>query len=478
MKKSIKIFILVFCWFIFLSNKANAKDNINYELPIIENTIFKNAEMNFDNYPVYENKLIEYTIKSNYKGKVNYRVFLKSLDDGNLMELTSGYTFDRDGEKPFKFYIFDIQPGNYDILIFSKNSNGLGNKNVLIGEYDITYDDYKIIQFECLKNGEPKLDVSILNKPPYFENSNLNLKIKTMGYYGPVQYRIFLFSNISKSWSEVTNGYSNKVYSAEEFKINTGKLREGSYKLSVRVKRGELPGACNDSLGEYDDLKNIDIIVSKEPKESIKKDSNPSAPAISELYVGNASETTRIMVRKDANLNSQIIGYIYGSTQEVKVLDKKGSFNYVQVLSYGTSKEIKGYIHENYIKKVTPSKLYSIIVDITKQRVYVYKDNKLIKNFICSTGLDVSPTPTGRFLIGDRGHSFGYEKGYICYDYVRFNYNYLFHSALHDLNGRIIEYEYKRLGSKASNGCIRLEKDAAKWIYNNIPKNTLVEIKE
>ncbi|MBU5486375.1 L,D-transpeptidase family protein [Clostridium sp. MSJ-11] len=475
MKKSIKIFILVFCWFTFLSSKANAKDNINYELPVIENTILKNAEMNFDNYPVYENKLIDYTINSNYKGEVNYRVFLRSLENENLIELTNGYTFDRDGEKPFKFYIFDIQPGNYDILIFAKHSNGLGSRDVSIGEYDIGYDDYKIIEFECLKNGEPKLDVSILNKPPYFENFNLNLKIKTKGYYGPVQYRVFLFSNVSKKWSEVTNGYSNQIYSTNEFDINTEKLKEGSYKLSVRVKRWEIPGVYNDSLGEYDDVKNIDITVSKKP---IKKDSNSSAPTISELYVGNASETTRIMVRKDASLNSQIIGYIYGSTQEVKILGKKGSFNYVQVLNYGTSKEIKGYIHENYIKKVTPSKLYSIVVDITKQRVYVYKDSKLIKNFICSTGLDATPTPIGRFLIGDRGHSFGYEKGYICYDYVRFNYNYLFHSVLHDLNGRIIEHEYKRLGSKASNGCIRLEKDAAKWIYNNIPKNTLVEIKK
>ncbi|MEW9097154.1 MAG: L,D-transpeptidase family protein [Clostridiaceae bacterium] len=475
MKKSIKIFILVFCWFTFLSSKANAKDNINYELPAIENTILKNGEMNFDNYPVYENKLIDYTINSNYKGQINYRVFLRSLENKNLIELTNGYTLDRDGEKPFKFYIFDIQPGNYDILIFAKHSNGLGSRNVSIGEYDIGYDDYKIIEFECLENGEPELDVSILNKPPYFENSNLNLKIKTKGYYGPVQYRIFLFSNVSKKWSEVTNGYSNKVYSTNEFDVNTEKLKEGSYKLSVRVKRWETSGVYNDSLGEYDDVKNIDITVSKKP---IKKDSNSSAPTINELYVGNASETTRIMVRKDASLNSQIIGYIYGSTQEVKILGKKGSFNYVQVLNYGTSNEIKGYIHENYIKKVTPSKLYSIVVDITKQRVYVYKDNKLIKNFICSTGLDVTPTPTGRFLIGDKGHSFGYEKGYICYDYVRFNYNYLFHSVLHDLNGRIIEHEYKKLGSKASNGCIRLEKDAAKWIYNNIPKNTLVEIKK
>ena len=90
--------------------------------------------------------------------------------------------------------------------------------------------------------------------------------------------------------------------------------------------------------------------------------------------------------------------------------------------------------------------------------------------------MDATPTPTGRYLIGGRGEYFGKEKGYICYNFVRINHDFLFHSVIHNLDGSINEEEYKKLGKKASHGCIRLPDPYAKWIYDNIPRNTLVVI--
>ncbi|MFA6809055.1 MAG: L,D-transpeptidase, partial [Eubacteriales bacterium] len=52
----------------------------------------------------------------------------------------------------------------------------------------------------------------------------------------------------------------------------------------------------------------------------------------------------------------------------------------------------------------------------------------------------------------------------------------LFHSVPMDKNKNIIEEEEKKLGSPASHGCIRLEVDQAKWIYDNIPQGTPVHI--
>lgn len=92
--------------------------------------------------------------------------------------------------------------------------------------------------------------------------------------------------------------------------------------------------------------------------------------------------------------------------------------------------------------------------------------------------MDATPTPTGTYLIGGRGPSFGQEKGYICYNFVRINHDYLFHSVLHYLDGSIIQSEYNKLGRKASHGCIRLKDENIKWIYNNIPRNTLVVIQQ
>ncbi|WP_278279724.1 L,D-transpeptidase [Clostridium sp. DMHC 10] len=35
----------------------------------------------------------------------------------------------------------------------------------------------------------------------------------------------------------------------------------------------------------------------------------------------------------------------------------------------------------------------------------------------------------------------------------------------------------KKLGTKASHGCVRLSIEDAKWMYDNIPRDTLVNIK-
>lgn len=470
MKRNFRIFVLIILLILFSNVRVKAEDG--------REKILQNSNMSFENTIVYESELTSYTIVANYKGELNYRVFLRHLNKDRIEELTHGYTLNRDGEKPFKVYIFDIVPGEYEIITFAKENNTQGINSMELSGSSINYDDYKVEKFQCMENGEPKISEVILNTKPYFENSILNLNLKTNEYYGDVQYRVFLYSQNLKTWTEVTKGYSTKIHSSKEYNIKTDKLKLGSYDLSIRVKKSGETGTHRDELGEYDEVKVINFSIVKDPNSKTTNSNIPESPKVATMYVGNASETTRIMIRQKPNLNSNIIGYIYGSTQEVTILGKSEGFYYIQASSYGSTTEIKGYVHENYIKKVTPSQLYSIIVDIGKQRVFVYKGKELIKNFICSTGLDTTPTPTGRFLVGDRGHSFGYEKGYICYDYVRINYNYLFHSVLHDLNGRIIQSEYKKLGTKASNGCIRLERDASAWIYKNIPKNTLIEIRK
>ncbi|MCG0277681.1 MAG: L,D-transpeptidase [Thermanaeromonas sp.] len=45
-----------------------------------------------------------------------------------------------------------------------------------------------------------------------------------------------------------------------------------------------------------------------------------------------------------------------------------------------------------------------------------------------------------------------------------------------DRNQRIIPEEAAKLGTPASHGCVRLEVDNAKWIYDYIPPGTPVYI--
>lgn len=120
---------------------------------------------------------------------------------------------------------------------------------------------------------------------------------------------------------------------------------------------------------------------------------------------------------------------------------------------------------------------YLIIVKLSEFKVYIYKGKKnnksLIKEYVCTIGKKRTPTPKGTFSIGAKGLYFGVNKGYKCWYYTSFKGNYLFHSIIYNLNGTVKD---GRLGMALSDGCIRLDKLNAKWIWDNIPQGTKVII--
>ncbi|NLO97468.1 MAG: L,D-transpeptidase family protein [Peptococcaceae bacterium] len=121
---------------------------------------------------------------------------------------------------------------------------------------------------------------------------------------------------------------------------------------------------------------------------------------------------------------------------------------------------------------------YSIEVIVKDQKVLVYKQGNLIKEFIASTGINNS-TPTGDFTIQNRGEWFfseKYQQGAKYWVSFKDWGVYLFHSLPMDRQQNIIPEEAAKLGSPASHGCVRLQLEDAKWIYDNIPQGTKVHI--
>ena len=95
-----------------------------------------------------------------------------------------------------------------------------------------------------------------------------------------------------------------------------------------------------------------------------------------------------------------------------------------------------------------------------------------VKEWICSPGAPATPTVTGEFAVTGKGYSFG--NGFTCYYYTQFYRNYLYHSVLYYQDSfRVMD---GRLGMHLSHGCVRLDIDNAKWIYDNIPYGTKVVI--
>lgn len=124
------------------------------------------------------------------------------------------------------------------------------------------------------------------------------------------------------------------------------------------------------------------------------------------------------------------------------------------------------------------AKPLKIDVSIKDQRVTVLDaKDRLVKEFVCSSGEEGSETPTGTFTVTDRGKSFynpAVKEG--AYYWTRFYKAYLFHSVPFDKNEIMEPEEAEKLGTPASHGCIRLKTENAKWIYDNIPEGTKVLI--
>lgn len=123
---------------------------------------------------------------------------------------------------------------------------------------------------------------------------------------------------------------------------------------------------------------------------------------------------------------------------------------------------------------------YFIDVSVAEQKVRIYDNGAIIKEWTVSTGKE-GATPLGNFSIQNRGEWFfseKYQQGAMWWVSFKDWGVYLFHSVPMDRNRNVLEEEAAKLGTPASHGCIRLEIDNARWIYDNIPAGTQVYIHE
>lgn len=137
--------------------------------------------------------------------------------------------------------------------------------------------------------------------------------------------------------------------------------------------------------------------------------------------------------------------------------------------------EIEAYVNSLDIDSETE---YFIFTDIYRQLTYVFKgengDWNIVKTIHCGTGLNESPTTRGFFKIGEKGEWFYSERlGSGAMYWLRFNGSYLYHSVAMDKNKNVID---DTIGERCSSGCVRMNIDDIKWLYNNIKKGTTVFI--
>ena len=119
---------------------------------------------------------------------------------------------------------------------------------------------------------------------------------------------------------------------------------------------------------------------------------------------------------------------------------------------------------------------YLILVNRSTHKVAVFQGRQgnwnCIQFWDCADGAPSSPTVEGTFRVGSRGYYFD-SGASRCYWYTQFYGNYLFHSVLYNKNGTLQD---GRVGMALSHGCVRLQIQNAKWIYDTIPSGTTVVV--
>lgn len=183
-------------------------------------------------------------------------------------------------------------------------------------------------------------------------------------------------------------------------------------------------------------------------------------------------------------------GFFYGESVAVRVLDEQDGWSLIE--AYNDCDELEsGWVRPGRLKTVTPNQEYGIIVDKMTQRLYLYKEGKLLTTLLISTGTtsganeDYNETASGEFLLCSATGGF-WSGNLWCDQAIRFNGGDLLHLvpaiASEDLTQKDYSVCESALGSRASHGCIRVQRVANEdgynhqWIWDNLRSRKNIKI--
>ena len=194
--------------------------------------------------------------------------------------------------------------------------------------------------------------------------------------------------------------------------------------------------------------------------------------------------------------NAEYRGFFYGESAAVRVLDTQDGWSKIE--AYNDCDELEqGWVRPGRLKTVTPNQTYGIIVDKRTQRLYLYKEGKLVTELLVSTGTtkgqneEFNETASGEFLLISATGGF-WSGNLWCDQAIRFNGGDLLHMVPEiyygDLEGLVPDGtgDFKicesALGSRASHGCIRVQREKNadgynhQWIWNNLRDQKNIKI--
>ncbi len=211
------------------------------------------------------------------------------------------------------------------------------------------------------------------------------------------------------------------------------------------------------------------------------------------------AEKTQVVIRSRPDEESEGLGVVTCITQGVHVLERgetwsliecySSSFHDSPILNWNAL--VQGYVPTVYLKETVPNQEYGLVIDKLTQRLYVFKDGHLFSTLLVSTGLanerqPYNETRSGEFLLTSAVGTFSSDE-LKCAMALRFNRGDLLHEVPYVLTGdggRNYKSCEPKLGTKASHGCIRVQRKETPegisqgWLWRNRKMNTKLLIWE
>ena len=213
---------------------------------------------------------------------------------------------------------------------------------------------------------------------------------------------------------------------------------------------------------------------------------------MADITVLNVDQKEKVYLSDGPNGNRKTTdahrGFFFGESVAVRLLEEQDGWSKIQ--AYNDYDELEeGWVRPGRLRTVSPNRTWGMIVDKRTQRLYLYKEGKLVTELLISTGTtkgeneDFCETASGEFLlISPTG---GFWSGNLwCDQAIRFNGGDLLHMVPAVYRGETVgvyadgtgDFSVceSALGSRASHGCIRVQRKENEdgynhqWIWNNL----------
>lgn len=264
-----------------------------------------------------------------------------------------------------------------------------------------------------------------------------------------------------------------------------------------------------DAPGRYDDVNATDAPTPTPQFENflVSDDENANEPMMPDeavafskkLQYGSSGKTVKQLQQRLTDLGyytGPVSGSFQGNTRNaVKKVQTQNAMKETGVVDEATWNLIFNdvtIVMPDATAKPTPEPTpvpFAITVDVRNQAVTVYTRDENgeytvpVRQMICSTGTKANPSDVGDWTLNGRKANWcvfpQWGNSYARY-WTRINSSIAFHSVIYNaVNVMSMKTSsYKKLGQRASHGCIRLTVADAKWIYDNVGKGTVVTITE